>query len=247
MSRVYFVSDLHIRDMQEQKAQVFLRFLFFLKNQSSPITLVLGGDIFDLWLGSHHYFVQKFLPIVEAIRSLVAHGHEVYYFEGNHDLHLQNFWQNHVGAKVYSEPEFFLFGQTIVRFEHGDQMDPEDHGYHFLRWFLRTSLMTFLICHLPAFIVAYVGKTASRASRHYTDGLRDEARIQKTIHTYAEKVFDQRPFNLFVHGHVHMQDEYVFERNQQTVASINLGSWDHGQKALVLESDQWAWVDVAEL
>lgn len=241
MSRVYFVSDLHIRDVQEQKAQTFLRFLHFIEQQPEPVTLVLGGDIFDLWLGSHKYFIDKFSPLVKAIKTLVRQKHSVYYFEGNHDLHLTAFWEQQLSVKVYSGPEFFLFDKTIVRFEHGDQMDPEDHGYHFLRWFLRTPLLTFLIRHLPSFVVSRVGNWASRTSRSYTDGLRDEERILKIIHHHAETTFDERPFDLFVHGHVHLEDEYIFERHQRTVASINLGSWDKTCRVLKLEDNVWSW------
>lgn len=244
MSKVYFISDLHIRDAKEQKAQKFLRFLFFLAEQKTPITLILGGDIFDLWLGDHKYFVKKFTPLVLALKDLVDRKHKVFYFEGNHDLHLAAFWEKDLGVKVYSEADFFLFDQTVVRFEHGDQMDPEDSGYHFLRWLLRTRLMTFLILHLPSAFVAKVGERASRTSRSYTDRQRDETRIRKTLHSFAESAFDARAFNLFVHGHVHLTDEYIFERNGKTAVSINLGSWDTTQKVLVLENNKWNWLTV---
>ena len=241
MSRIYFVSDLHIRDIQEQKAQTFLRFLLFIKQQPQPVTLILGGDIFDLWLDSHKYFRDKFAPLIDSIRDLIQNQHTVYYFEGNHDLHLKEYWEEQLGAKVYSGPEYFLFDKTIVRFEHGDQMNPEDHGYHFLRWFLRTPVLTFLIKNLPSGLVAYIGERASGMSRHYTDGLRDEGRIKQMIHQHALRAFDERAFDVFVHGHVHLQDEYIFERQQKMVASINLGSWDKSCRVLKLEHGVWNW------
>lgn len=244
MSSVYFVSDIHIRDVQDKKAQKFLRFLFFLAEQREPVTLVLGGDIFDLWLGDHNYFIKKFKPIIDAISVLVKNQHHVYYFEGNHDLHLKAFWQDKLGVKVYSEPEFFLFDHSVVRFEHGDQMDPEDHGYHFLRWFLRTPVMKFLILHLPSLLVSKIGNMASHASRSYTDRLRDEERIRKIMHHHSETIFDQRPFDFIIHGHTHLKDEHFFERNDKNATSINLGSWDHGQDVLVLENGQWHWMSL---
>lgn len=242
MSRVYFVSDLHIRDSQEKKAQIFLRFLFFLAEQKESVTLVLGGDIFDLWLGDHKYFIEKFKPIIQALSGLIKNNHKVYYFEGNHDLHLKKYWQEGLGITVYSDPEFFLFDQTVVRFEHGDQMDPEDHGYHFLRWLLRTPVLTFLIMNLPSLLVSKIGQLASQASRNYTDRLRDEERIRKVVHHHAEIIFDEREFNLIIHGHVHLQDEYLFERNNKSATSINLGSWDKTQNVLVLENNKWHWL-----
>lgn len=247
MSKTYFISDLHIRDVHEEKAQKLLRFLFFLQQQDQPIHLILGGDIFDLWLGGHKYFIQKFHPIIDSLKKLVNKKSTIDYFEGNHDFHLKAFWEKDMGVSVHTEADFFLFDKTIVRFEHGDEMDPEDLGYHFLRWVLRTSIVTFLIVHLPAGVVSKIGEWASHTSRKYTDRLRDEERIRKILHTYSEKIFDERHFDLFVHGHVHLQDEFVFERHDKTVTSINLGSWDNEQKVLVLENNKWSWLDVTSL
>jgi UDP-2,3-diacylglucosamine hydrolase len=241
VSLVYFVSDLHIRSDKDEKAQIFLRFLHLLEKKPTPVTLVLGGDIFDLWLGDHTYFQKKFKGIVDQIRKLVELKHSIYYFEGNHDIHLQKFWQDQVGVTVYTEPEFLLFDDLVVRFEHGDQMDPDDHGYHFLRWLLRTWFFRWLIFSLPDAVVVKLGQSASQMSRSYTDRLRDETRIRNVMHDHAERIYNKRPFDAIVHGHVHLRDEYLFEAEQKKVASFNLGSWDQEYPVLVLDKGKWFW------
>jgi UDP-2,3-diacylglucosamine hydrolase len=236
---VYFVSDLHISDMQEQKAQVLLRFLVSLKSDD---TLFLNGDVFDLWLGGHSYFTEKFKPLVDQLRNFIRSGGKVHYFEGNHDLHLRNFWQGEVGAKVYEGPEIFMFEDTVIRVEHGDQMDPEDKGYIFLRWFLRTWPLKFIILHLPGFLVAAIGRWASKASRTYTDGKRDEARISEVIHTHAQKVYEERPFDALITGHVHLRDEFHFQRDGKIIKSFNLGCWDEKPSVLGFTNNEWSWL-----
>lgn len=244
MSLVYFVSDIHIRDEKEEKAQVFLRFLRFLEQGEEKSTLILGGDIFDLWLGGHRYFIDKFKSIVDQIHRLVEEGHTVYYFEGNHDLHLRSFWQDQMGVIVYTDPEFFLFDGVVVRFEHGDQMDPDDRGYHFLRWLLRTSVLSWLILHLPDWLVVKIGNVASGVSRSYTDSWRDEDKIRSIIRHHATRAYDKRPFDVIVHGHVHLRDEYDFERENRKILSFNLGSWDKNTRILQFSKGRWAWTEV---
>ncbi len=242
MKRVFFISDLHLTGMQDPKAQVLLRFLVSLTPED---TLFLNGDIFDLWLGAHEYFIDKYRPLVDQLKNFTKSGGKIHYFEGNHDLHLQNFWQGQVGAKVYAGPELFMFDDTVLRVEHGDQMDPEDRGYIFLRWLLRTWVMTWIILGLPGFLVAAIGEWASRTSRNYTNFKRDEERIKQVIHQHAQKVYGERHFDAIITGHVHLRDEFHFQKDDNMIKSFNLGSWDDQCQALCFVNNQWEWLKLS--
>ena len=82
------------------------------------------GDIFDLWVADHRYFIDAYSEIIDQIKRLQRAGIEIHYFEGNHDLHLKSFWQDELGLAVHNEPFYVQLGDTVVRLEHGDQMDP---------------------------------------------------------------------------------------------------------------------------
>jgi UDP-2,3-diacylglucosamine hydrolase len=245
MKSYYFLSDLHLRDMQDPKAQNLLRFFISQTEQAPQTVLFLVGDIFDLWLGKHDYFINRFKPLIEVLKKFIDKGGEVHYFEGNHDLHLKKFWQDDLGVIVHSAPEFFHLDDEIVRVEHGDEMDPEDTGYIFLRWLLRTPLLKWIILNLPGSFVAWIGKLMSRTSRVYTNSIRDPQRILKVIHTHAQKVFSQKPFQVIISGHVHLRDEISFVMGGQKMTCYNLGSWD--DKCLVLKKSnrQWQWIDIS--
>ncbi|MCB0341411.1 MAG: UDP-2,3-diacylglucosamine diphosphatase [Bdellovibrionales bacterium] len=216
--------------MQSPRARSFVQFLKDL-GTTKPIThLFLLGDIFDLWIGDHQYFKDKFQEAIVEIRRLLQQGVQVHYFEGNHDLYLTQFWQTQLGATVYPGPALFLLDGLSVRVEHGDQMDPEDRGYLFLRWFLRTRCMRFISKVLPGPLVAKIGEQASHASRKYTTHTKtiDKDRALSVIRQHAKKVIQEKPFSVIVTGHVHISDDYQFEFQNNTVRSINLGSWmDH--------------------
>lgn len=241
---VYFLSDLHIRNIKEEKAQKLLRFFISLEGKASSTQLFLVGDIFDLWLGGHSFFTEKFAPLIEALKRFALAGGKIHYFEGNHDLHLKTFWEQQVGAKVYSSAEYFALQNLTVRVEHGDQMDPEDKGYIFLRWFLRTSPLKWFTLHLPGKLVSCLGEWASSQSRTYTDGKRDHDRIQKVIHTHAKSAHLNRYFDVIVSGHVHLQDEYSFISGKTHIKSYNLGSWDTSSQVLRLKDSQWTWQEI---
>ncbi|HVK60507.1 MAG TPA: UDP-2,3-diacylglucosamine diphosphatase [Bdellovibrionales bacterium] len=235
----YFVSDIHLVSPAEEKTEVFNRFLQSIAAGGSlekATHLFLVGDIFDLWVGNHRYFSDKFHTTVELIRALAMAGVQVHYFEGNHDLHLDRFWQERLGIKIHADAESFDLAGLRVRIEHGDLINPEDEGYLFLRWFLRTSPMTLLAHSLPAPLVRLIGERASQASRNYTSTAKElpKDQIRKLIRTHAERVGSVSPFDLIITGHVHVEDDFRFKVAGREMRSVNLGSWFDGPKAFVL-------------
>lgn len=251
----FFLSDIHLKDPNEPNAQVLQHFFERLliektelnseaKSSMGPAIstyLFLVGDIFDLWIGDHNYFAEKFKELVDSIRALVQAGVEVHYFEGNHDIHLKKFWEDKAGVKVHSNGHLFKLNEFSVLIEHGDRINPNDKGYLFLRWFLRTKPMKYLAENLPERVVAKMGESASRVSRAYTSengakALSDQT-VVSLIRTYAEKRSQELYFDLFVTGHVHVFDDFKFIKKDRKVHSINLGSWFDKKRALVLRSD----------
>ena len=227
MSAAVFVSDVHIASPDSDRGRLFTDFLKGLSYADGIRQLVLLGDIFDLWVADHAYFVNRYPAIIDEIRRLTGEGVEVSYFEGNHDLYLKHFWQNELGVTVYGGPTEIKLGDTRVRLEHGDQMDPDDKGYIFLRWFLRTGPIRFLTRHLPGGLIAGIGERASEKSRHYTSNTKtiESSDAVGKIRAHAEKVHAERGFDLIVSGHVHVRDDVQLGTANGRFRSVNLGSW----------------------
>ncbi len=228
MIKAYFLSDLHLKNIQESSSEKLLFFLHSIESGKIQAThLFLVGDIFDLWIERHSYFVDKFQRIVNAISTVVRKGVEVHYFEGNHDLYLSSFWQQDVGVKVHDGPEFFNLGPYRLRVEHGDFMNPQDKGYLFLRKFLRTRPVGFIAKTLPGLAVQKIGDWASQTSGHYTRDTSEEKinHVKDFMHTYAQEVIKDRFFDYLITGHTHVRDEFRFAHDGEEVISINLGSW----------------------
>jgi UDP-2,3-diacylglucosamine hydrolase len=227
MPAAVFVSDVHIVSPESSRGRLFTDFLKSLSHANGVSHLYLLGDIFDLWVADHAYFVDRYPDIIEEIQRLRGEGVEVSYFEGNHDLYLKHFWQNELGVTVHAGPTEVQLGDTRVRLEHGDQMDPEDKGYIFLRWFLRTAPIRFLTRHLPGGLIAKIGERASETSRDYTSNTKtiESSDAVGKIRVHAEKMHAEHPFDLIVSGHVHVRDDAELESANGRFRSVNLGSW----------------------
>lgn len=245
--QAYFLSDVHLKSLEDtndlknkRNWDSMLRFLFFLESKSEITDLILLGDIFDLWVGDSLVFYQKYQAIVDAILSVKKNKKiNVYYIEGNHDMHLKKFWQSH-GVKVSVDPLYIQLGSKTVRIEHGDLMNPEDEKYLKYRSFIRHSSVQWLAKILPGDWINYLGTRASQESRKHSQIQRDEQKsdlIQK-IRKYSQKVWQEKSFDYLVAGHMHIQDEYNFH----SCVAINTGSWLESPKALLLTDNGYRWL-----
>jgi len=233
----WFISDIHLKDINERSSIILLRFLHSLINKEQPAThLFLLGDIFDLWVADAPVFVRKFQAIVDAIRTLKEQGVEVTYFEGNHDLHLKTYWQDVLSVPTYVDFKIFELGPYKVRLEHGDLINKEDQAYHRYRSVVRHPLMEKYAPVIAGHILNQFGIFASRLSRRHSSATRDirQENFRQMIRAHAQGAYRESPFDLIVTGHMHITDDFIFSENNYPVRSINLGSWFDQPKALRL-------------
>lgn len=236
--KAWFISDIHIKKLNERNSHILLRFLHFLQTEDFT-HLFLVGDIFDYWIGDDPYFVQKFQPIVDALKTLKKKNVQIIYFEGNHDVHISDFWQAELGFHVFHEDQYFQIGQQTVRVSHGDLINPYDIAYQRYRVVYRHKITEKIIRAIPGQIFDRIGEMLSQYSRKKSSVRRKDSGedLRKMIRDYAEKSYHERKFDYIITGHMHVKDEYDFHGAK----SINLGSWFDQPEAFWLTDADCGW------
>lgn len=243
----WFVSDLHLKDINERSSIILLRFLRSLLNKERPCThLFLLGDIFDLWISDAAYHVYQYQAFVDLIVKLRDEGVQIVYFEGNHDVHVKHFWQEQLGIPTYTEAQLFQLGPWSVRAEHGDMINLEDKAYQRYRGVIRSPQVEKIAPLIAGRVFSKIGELASKVSRKHSSAHRqiDRDKLRQMIRDHAEKTVEETPFDYIITGHMHIQDEYDFKSGSKTVHSINLGSWFDGPKALCLNEAGASFVEL---
>lgn len=238
-----FISDVHLRSLDERNGHLLLRFFSFLEAAPGRPTIFLLGDIFDVWVGNHRVFKKRFGALLEVIDRLRTRGCRIIYFEGNHDLHLKKFWQDKLGAEVFTEAATFQVGGMTIRCEHGDEMNLEDLAYLRLRRFLRHPVTEKALLNMPGALLDFLANKWSQHSRGQSSRDEKSEAIRKTIRTHAERVARQENFDVIVSGHMHVRDDWSFDFEGRGVRSINLGTWLTEPKALILDNGRLEWRD----
>lgn len=242
--KAYFISDLHIKSEDKTKG---LKLIEFLQKLPSDTThLILLGDVFDLWIGSHQYFIKKFSKIIAEFQRLIERNVEIHYFEGNHDLHLTEFWGKKMGMFVHTDEYFFNLDGYVIRAEHGDLMNQEDKAYLFLRKALRTFPLNVIATRFPGRIVDMIGDRSSRISRFYNNRMTQEYKdkVRKMTRHYAQTKYNEEPFDLIITGHTHVEDDFTFEVGKRTVRSVNLGTWLDKPRAFLITPEEKKFIDL---
>ncbi|MNJ99758.1 UDP-2,3-diacylglucosamine hydrolase [compost metagenome] len=241
----WFISDIHLKTAKERNGEILLRFLrSLLQRNPSQIHLFMLGDIFDLWVGGHEYFAKKFEPLTQALADLKKAGARITYIEGNHDVHVEGYFQKKLGVEVFVEAQYYDIDGLKVRCEHGDLINLSDEKYLKYRSIIRNPWIKPLGNLIPGQFWEYIGNRASKKSRARSGEYRsrNEEQLALMIRGHAIKAYSEKPFDVIISGHMHVFDDHMVDINGKPVRSVNLGSWFEDQVkvfAIINGEPQW--------
>lgn len=207
------ISDIHIVSPGDHGWETLMAFLDHPETQSSD-HIVLLGDIFDLMCGDHEEYLEMFAPFFAKIREILMKKKLIWYFEGNHDLHLQKIFDRALGEhslyrthfKLFMGPQTLKLGDDEVYLTHGDELDLNNVSYHRYRAFINTAPLKFIANHiLPYALFDYLGKRASKKSRKRGSHFFNEEEVREKYRLGAWEV-SQGKYKYVLAGHCHVRD-----------------------------------------
>lgn len=242
----WFISDIHLKTAEERNGQILLRFLRSLKDKDpKQIHLFMLGDIFDLWIGPSEFFARQFPEHIQALKDLIAAGGKVTFIEGNHDVHIEKYFERKLGVKVFVEAQYVNLDGVKVRVEHGDLINLNDEKYLKYRAFIRNPRYKFLLYLFPGWLWNWAGTRASKKSRDKSGEYRarNEAQLIAMIRNHASRAYTEGPFDYIISGHMHVFDDHMINVAGHDVRSVNLGSWFEEQvKVFRIKNGVGEWV-----
>ncbi|NIJ43839.1 UDP-2,3-diacylglucosamine hydrolase [Wenyingzhuangia heitensis] len=224
--KIYFASDQHFgapnAEKSLQREKVFVKWLDTIKKDAEAIFLL--GDLFDFWFEYKHVVPKGFVRVLGKIAEIRDAGIPIYFFVGNHDLWMIDYFEKELNIPVYREPtEFTLHNKTFL-IGHGDGLGPGDKGYKFLKKIFVNPLSNWLFKWLHpdlgmglAKYLSVENKTISGAEDVHFLGEYKEHLI-----LYCKEVLKEKHYDYFVFGHRHLPMIFDLPHNSQY---INTGDW----------------------
>lgn len=224
--QLFVVSDLHIRDSDDP---LYLSLLSILQEKAAAgDTVVLAGDLFDLFVGNKSIFTSRYRKFIEALESASARRVKVHYIEGNHDFLIRKAFGHIEGLKIHSHDVKLEISGRKFFVAHGDTVDREDYKYRVLRVFFRSPVMKALVKLAPGELLDQIGKKSSDTSRKGKPLLTSQLPIdkmeslRKKYRSYAAEKLTEG-FDFVVMGHCHDLDQMKFKIGDRTGQYINVG------------------------
>jgi UDP-2,3-diacylglucosamine hydrolase len=227
--KIYFASDLHLGTPDQKSSaareKLFVQWLDEIKGDATEIFII--GDIFDFWHEYKTVIPKGFVRLQGKIAELCDAGIPVHIFTGNHDLWMFGYFEQELGAKVYTQPIKREFNGKKFFIGHGDGLGPGDHGYKFIKRVFSNPVCQFLFRWLHPDIGARIANYFSFESRFGNEGKKKAAEAytneeKEWLVQFCRTTLKQEHFDFFVFGHRHLPlDVQLNEKSRY----INTGDW----------------------
>lgn len=217
--KLAIISDLHIKETQED-SNLLLSFLNHPEVQTADQVFFLG-DIFDLMVGNHQEYLKRYSYFFDWV---MEHPEKtIYYFEGNHDLHLSKFFKNWCKEKEISHFRYYITFRTLnisgkdYMFGHGDSMEQGSFIHRAFRKLIFSPFSNWLINVLPFPLVQFVATFTSSITRFMNffryrkfKNLDLRRKLFRQELTNFIQTLDHKPHYLFL-GHSHVRDQALLD------------------------------------
>jgi UDP-2,3-diacylglucosamine hydrolase len=224
--KIYFLSDFHLGAPDAQSSLVrekkIVTFLDQIKNNAAAIFIM--GDMFDFWYEYKKVVPKGFVRLLGKLASITDSGTPIYFFVGNHDMWMKDYFQTELNIPVFFEPKTFEWNNKKFLLGHGDGLGPADHGYKFIKKIFRNKLCQWLFGQLHPSLGLGLANYFSRKSREKT-GTSDSHFLGETeewLIIYCREILLKEQFDYFIFGHRHLPIDFKLN---ETSRYINLGDW----------------------
>jgi UDP-2,3-diacylglucosamine pyrophosphatase LpxH len=232
---VAVISDVHL-GTYGCHAKELLEYLSSIK----PKTLILNGDIIDIWQFRKSYFPQNHLKVIKKIISMSSKGTKVYYMTGNHDEFLRKFTDLHLGnLSLLNKLVLELDGKKAWIF-HGDVFDSSiTHA----KWLAKLGGWGYdvliLINRFINWVLAKMKKEPYSLSKKIKNNVKSAVKFITNFENVCTELAIENKYSYVICGHIHEPKMEVVENNKGKTMYLNSGDWIENLTALEYNKKKW--------
>lgn len=226
--KAFFASDFHLGlalhdnpDEAERENRI-IRWLDTIGPDAGILFLL--GDIFDFWHEYRHVIPKGNIRLMGKLATMIDTGIPVYFFPGNHDMWMKDYFIREVGATICHEPAEWLIHDKKFFLGHGDGLGPGDAFYKLLKFGLfNNPAARFMFKWLHPDVGIGLAKLWSGTTRSRKHG-KNETFLgdREYLLQYCKKIERNAHHDFYVFGHRHLPIDVSVSTESRY---INLGDW----------------------
>ena len=224
--KVYFASDQHLGAPNAvasfSREKKFVAWLDSIKKDAEALFLL--GDLFDFWFEYKTVVPKGFVRVLGKLAEIRDAGTPIYFFVGNHDLWMRDYFEKELNIPVYHTPQEFTINNKKVLIGHGDGLGPEDKGYKRMKKVFTFPVFKWLFRWVHPDIGVRLGQYMSVKNK-LISGEEDAKFLgeeNEWLAQYCRRKLETNHYDYFVFGHRHLPLEIKLQEDSMY---INLGDW----------------------
>lgn len=224
--KIFFASDQHLGaptpELSFPREKKFVKWLDTIKDEAEAIFLL--GDLFDFWFEYKTVVPKGFVRVLGKLAEIRDSGIPIYFFTGNHDLWMHDYFEKELDIPVYHRPQEFTFNNKRFLIGHGDGLGPGDKGYKRMKKVFTNPLSKWLFRWLHPDVGVRLAQYLSVKNKLISGdadvkflGEENEWLVQ-----YSKRKLETKHYDYFIFGHRHLPMQIKIGEN---ATYINLGDW----------------------
>jgi len=215
--------------------------LHYLKSVK-PKTVILNGDIIDIWQFSKRYWPKAHMRVIKHLMGWMSKGVKIYYITGNHDEMLRKFVGFKMGSlKIVNKVILDLDDGKKAWFFHGDVFDVTMQHSKWLAKLGAVGYDTLIIINRFAnFISEKIFKKGKLSlSKKIKNSVKSAVKFINSFEQTAADIAISNHYDYVVCGHIHQPEMREITNEYGKVMYLNSGDWIENLTALEYVNGQW--------
>ncbi len=235
---ILVLSDIHLGTFGCH-AKELLHYLKTIK----PKTVILNGDIIDIWQFNKRYWPKSHMKVVKHLMAWMSKGVKIYYVTGNHDEMLRKFVGFKMGSfKIVNKVILDLDNNTKAWIFHGDVFDVTmQHS----KWLAKLGAVGYdtliLINRVANFISEKVFRRGKLSlSKKIKNSVKSAVKFINNFEQTAADIAISNHYDFVVCGHIHQPEMREISNEHGKVMYLNSGDWIENLSALEYVEGEWS-------
>jgi UDP-2,3-diacylglucosamine pyrophosphatase LpxH len=235
---ILVLSDVHL-GTYGCHAKELLRYL----KSINPKTVVLNGDIIDIWQFSKRYWPKSHMKVVKLFMNWVSKGKRTYYVTGNHDEMLRKFAGMKMGSfNIVNKLVLDLNDNQKAWIFHGDVFDVTmQHS----KWLTKLGAIGYDSIILLNSLVNFISeKVLLRGKISFSKRIKNSVKSAvKFINDFEQVSADigiSNRYDYVICGHIHQPGKRQISNKDGSIMYLNSGDWIENLSALEYNNGTWS-------
>ncbi len=232
---IVVISDVHL-GTYGCHAKELLKYL----NTIKPKTLILNGDIIDIWQFRKSYFPKSHLKVVKKLLDFSSKGTRVYYITGNHDEMLRKFSDTTMGNFSIVDKLLLDLHDKKAWIFHGDIFD---NSVHHAKWIAKLGGIGYdyliLLNRFINWCLVKMGKEPYSLSKKIKSSVKKAVKFISDFETTATDLAIEKNYDYVICGHIHEPKIVEKENKKGKTLYLNSGDWIENLTALEYNKKRW--------